>query len=286
MKIKAKLEPGKVAVVTGGSSGIGKAIACELAERGMHVWLLAQRKDLLISAQKEVESHRKYQNQVIGIVSMDVSDLDQVHKAISFIYEKCSLIDLLVNSAGVTHPGYVEKQDINIFHWMMEVNYFGTVYMTKEVIPAMLSRGSGYILNVCSFSGIISSFGYTAYGASKYAVHGFTEALRMELNRRGIGVSILFPTDTDTPQLKYENQFKPLETKALNSAGGLHTPEEVAKSALNAITRGRYFILPNFDTKWLYWLNRLSPSIKYFIADIIIANALKKENSSGVKIKE
>jgi 3-dehydrosphinganine reductase len=280
MRIRARLEPGKVAVVTGGSSGIGKAIANKLAERGMHVWLLAQRKDILVSAQKEVESHRKDQTQVIGIVSMDVSNLEQVHKTMSLIIEKCGLPDLLVNSAGVTHPGYVEKLDINTFHWMMEVNYFGTVYVIKELLPAMIARGSGYILNICSFSGIISSFGYTAYGASKYAVHGFTEALRMELNRRGIGVSILFPTDTDTPQLKYENQFKPLETKALNSAGGLYKPEEVAKNSLNAIERGRYFILPNFDTKWMYLLNRLSPGIKYFIADIIIANALKKNKSS------
>jgi 3-dehydrosphinganine reductase len=285
MKIKAKLEPGKVAVVTGGSSGIGKAIANELAQRGMHMWLLAQRKDLLVSAQKEVEGHRKDPSQVVGIVSADVSNLDQVHKAISFITEKCGLPDLLVNSAGVTHPGYVEKLDINIFHWMMEVNYFGTVYATKELLPAMIARGSGYILNICSFSGIISSFGYTAYGASKYAVHGFTEALRMEVNERGIGVSILFPTDTDTPQLKYENQFKPLETKVLNSAGGLYKPEDVARVTLNAIEHGRYFILPNFDTIWMYWVNRLSPGIKYFIADRMIANARKKYDSSDV-IKE
>ena len=280
MRIKAQLEPGKVAVVTGGSSGIGKAFACELAQRGMHVWLLAQRKDILISAQKEVESHRKDQSQVIGIVSIDVSDLDQVRKATTFITEKCGLPDLLVNSAGVTQPGYIEKLDIHVFHWMMEVNYFGTVYMVKELLPAMLERGSGYILNICSFSGVISSFGYTAYGASKYAVHGFTEALRMELIRRGIGVSILFPTDTDTPQLAYENQFKPLETRALNSAGGLYQPESVAKFALNAIQHGRYFILPNFDTKWMYFVNRLLPSIKYLIADMIIASARKKNNSS------
>jgi 3-dehydrosphinganine reductase len=280
MRIKAKLESGKVAVVTGGSSGIGKAIACELAERGMHVWLLAQRKDILVSAQKEVEAHRKDQSQVIGIVSVDVSDLHQVSKTISFITEKCGLPDLLVNSAGVTQPGYIEKLDINVFHWMMEVNYFGTVYMIKELLPALLERGSGYILNICSFSGVISSFGYTAYGASKYAVHGFTEALRMELIGRGIGVSILFPTDTDTPQLTYENQFKPLETRALNSTGGLYQPEAVAKNALNAIQHGRYFILPNFDTKWMYYLNRLITSIKYVIADMIIAIARKKNNSS------
>lgn len=280
MKIKAKLVPGKVALVTGGSSGIGKAIACGLAEHGMDVWLVAQRKDLLATACKEVESHRINPDQKIATYSADISNLDQVHKCIENITEDSGLPYLLVNSAGVTHPGYVQDLDMHIFHWMMEVNYFGTVYMTKELIPGMLNRGTGYILNICSFSGIIASFGYTAYGASKYAVHGFTEALRMELIRYGIGISILFPTDTDTPQLAYENQFKPLETRALNSTGGLYKPEDVAKNALNGIKHGRYFILPNFDTKWMYHLNRLSPSIKYFIADIIIANALKKNVSS------
>jgi 3-dehydrosphinganine reductase len=279
MKIRAKLEPGKVAVVTGGSSGIGKSIACGLAERGMHVWLLAQRKEFLETARSEVENHRRNSEQKIATISVDVSQLDEVHSAVQQIQAGAGTVDLLVNSAGVTHPGYVEKLDINIFTWMIEVNYLGTVYMIKEVLPGMLERGSGYILNISSFSGIISSFGYTAYGASKYAVHGFTEALRMELNGRGIGISILFPTDTDTPQLAYENQFKPPETRALNSTGGFYKPEDVANSALKAIERGRYFILPNFDTQWMYFLNRLSPSIKFFVADQIIAHSAKKNNN-------
>lgn len=277
MRIKAKLESGKVAVVTGGSSGIGKAFACELAERGMHVWLLAQRKDILVSAQKEVEAHRKDQSQVIGIVSVDVSDLSQVSKTLSFITEKCGPPDLLINSAGVTHPGYVEKLDIEIFKWMMEVNYFGTVYMVKEVLPAMIKRGSGYILNVCSGSGVASTFGYTAYGASKYAVNGFSEALRMEMKPHGIGVSIVFPSDTDTPQLAYENQFKPPETRAVNSLAGLNKPEDVAKYTLRSIEQGRYFILTNFDSKFLYIVLRLFPGLLRYILDKIVANTTKKE---------
>jgi 3-dehydrosphinganine reductase len=283
MRIKAKLEPGRVAVVTGGSSGIGKAIANGLAERGMHVWLLAQRKDLLISAQKEVEGHRKDQNQVVGIVSLDVSNLDEVHETMSFITEKCGTPDLLVNSAGVTHPGYVEKLDINIFHWMMEVNYFGTIYMVKELLPAMIKRGSGYILNICSLSGVLASFGYTAYAASKYAVHGFSEALRMEVKVHGIGVSILFPSDTDTPQLAYENQYKPPETRALNSLAGANNADDVARIAIRSIEHGRYFILTNLDSKFWYLLNRLSPGVPNFIADQVIASEVKKKSTSDKK---
>lgn len=277
MKIKAKLEPGKVAIVTGGSSGIGKAIACGLAERGMHIWLVAQRKDILDSARIEVEAHRKTSGQNINTISADVSNLEQVRKLISQIMNTTGMPDLLVNSAGVAYPGYVEKLDINIFYWMMEVNYFGTVYMTKEVLPAMIARSSGYILNICSFSGIISTFGYTAYGASKYAVHGFSEALRMEMKVHGIGVSIIFPTDTDTPQLAYENQFKPVETRALSSAGGMNTASDIARYAIKGIERGQYYIMPKLDAKLIHLLNSLSPSLVNFIVDMIVANAIKKK---------
>lgn len=284
MKIKAELEPGKVALVTGGSSGIGKAIASGLAKRGMHVWLVAQRRDLLDTARKEVESHRQNQSQIIGTVSADVSDLDQVRMAVKQVSEKSGPPDLLVNSAGVTHPGYVQDLDINIFNWMMEVNYFGTVYMTKEVLPAMLKRGSGYILNISSMGGIIGAFGYTAYGGSKFAVRGFSDALRQEIKLHGIGVSIIFPSDTDTPQLEYENQFKPPETKALGSLAGSMTAYDVAKITLKGIERGKYLIIPGFEGNFWYLLNRLLGSRgSNLIVDQIIASAVKKKNSAQSK---
>jgi 3-dehydrosphinganine reductase len=104
----------------------------------------------LNSAQKEIETHRKNQLQKIGVISADISDLDQVRMVVRQVTEKSGVPDLLVNSAGVAHPGYVQDLDVNIFSWMMEVNYFGTVFMTKEVIPAMIQRKSGYILNISS----------------------------------------------------------------------------------------------------------------------------------------
>jgi 3-dehydrosphinganine reductase len=283
MKIKAQLKPGKVALVTGGSSGIGKAIACGLAERGMHVWLVAQRKDVLESARKEVETHRKDANQIIGVVATDISEWEQVRIAVKQVTEKSGPPDLLVNSAGVTHPGYVEKLDLNIFSWMMEVNYFGTVYMTKEMLPAMIKRGSGYILNISSGAGYVGIFGYSAYAASKYAVRGFSDVLRQEMKLHGIGVSTMFPADTDTPQLAYESEFKPPETKALGSIAGAMSAEDVARVAIKGIERGKYYIFPNFELKFFTSVSELARGIFDFGVDQIIASANKKKNSSQVK---
>jgi 3-dehydrosphinganine reductase len=283
MKIKAKLEPGKVALVTGGSSGIGKAIASGLVKRGMHVWLVAQRKDLLDTARMEIEIHRQDQGQTIGTISADVSDLDQVRKVVNHVTEKSGPPDLLVNSAGVTHPGYVQDLDINIFNWMMEVNYFGTVYMTKEVLPAMLNRHSGYILNISSGAGVLAVFGYTAYGASKFAVRGFSDALRQEMKLQGIGVSVIYPPDTDTPQLEYENRIKPAETKALSSNGGLKTAQEVADIALKGIERGQYKIVPGLESKFLFMFNSIAEGLFNALVDKIIASANQKKKYSQSK---
>jgi 3-dehydrosphinganine reductase len=283
MKIKAKLEPGNVAVVTGGSSGIGRAIACGLAKRGMDVWLVAQRKDILESARLEVETHKQNQSQMIRIIPADVSDIKQVQLVAEKVIEKSGPPNLLINSAGVAHPGYVEELDISIFNWMMEVNYFGTVFITKEFLPVMLKNGSGYIVNISSIAGIISAFGYTAYGASKFAVKGFSDALRQEMKLHQIGVSVVFPSDTDTPQLEYENRIKPPETKALGSMGGSMTADEVAKETLAGIERGRYMIIPGLEGKIFYHANGLLGLGINPIIDYLIADAVKKKNSSHSK---
>jgi 3-dehydrosphinganine reductase len=283
MKIKAQLEPGKVALVTGGSSGIGKAMACILAERGMDVWLVAQRKELLDSAQSEVEKHRKDQKQVIGTISADVSEWDQVRMAVKQVTEKSGAPDLLVNSAGVAHPGYVQELDLNIFTWMMEVNYFGTVYVTKEIIPAMLKRGSGFIVNISSVAGFLGTFGYTAYGASKFAVTGFSDALRAEMKLHNIGVSLVFPPDTQTPQLEYETRIKPAETKALAGNSKIMTADQVAADIIKGIASGKYVILPGFDSKLIYLLNGILPSGLTYYMDRITAKAHQNINSPKTK---
>lgn len=254
MHIQASVEPGRLALVTGGSSGIGLAVARLLAERGMDVWLLARRADVLQSALADLASLRQSPGQRFDALSVDVTDATQTAAAVAEI-EKIGIPDLVINCAGVARPGYVQELELDVFRQMMEVNYFGTLHTVKAVLPGMLMRGSGYLVNIASLAGLVGVFGYTAYGASKFAVRGFSDALRAELKLHGIGVSLAYPADTDTPQLAYENQFKPPETKAVSGGSGLMTTEAFAKVLLRGITRGQYMILPNFEGKLLYWLS-------------------------------
>lgn len=272
---------GKIALITGGSSGIGLAIALYLAEKGACVWLLARDPERLNAAFESVKSRADH---LCGSISADVSDWDQVSSAVAQVEAEAGFPDFVVNSAGVAHPGYFQDLDLEIFHWMMDVNYFGTVYVCKAVVPGMIKRGSGHILNISSGAGFIGRYGYTAYGASKYAVRGFTDILRSELKPHGIAVSLAFPPDVDTPQLAYEKKYQPAETKALSGVASLispswedkttlMSPEQVAEDIMRQIERGHYMILPGFEMKSLYWLQGFVGSGVYPILDWLIARA-------------
>lgn len=263
----------KTALITGGSSGIGLALARSLSAMGANVWLLARHPDMLETALASVQEAKLDPAQNCGVVACDVTDENQVSVAVDHVSQAVGVPDLLINSAGVAHPGYVEELDDKIFHWMMDVNYFGTVHMIKACLPGMLKRGSGHIVNISSIAGFIGVFGYTAYGASKFAVSGFSDVLRAELKPCGIRVSIVFPPDTKTAQLDYENQFKPVETKALAGTTKAMTAEEVAKVILKGVTRGKYVILPGMEANLLYRLSGIFGNAVYPVMDYMIAQS-------------
>ena len=268
---------GKLVLVTGGSSGIGLATACLLASRGANVHILARHEEKLVEGLQQIKSFAIRDDQTFGILEADVSSEILVNSAIKKLIENVGLPDLVVNSAGVAHPGYVQGIEMKIFHWMMDVNYFGTVHVVKALLPGMMERKSGYIVNISSMAGYLGVFGYTAYSASKYAVRGFSDALRAELKPHGIGVSLVFPPDTDTPQLEYEEKYKPAETKALASSGGKMDPQSVARSILRGVERGRYLIMPGLENKVIYRLSSILSGAVYPIMDWLISSAQKKK---------
>ncbi len=259
-------------LITGGSSGIGLATARLLAEHGAHLWLVARTPARLEEARDQVVARRARPDQRVEIIAADVSDPVQAGHAVVHVAEHAGTPDILINSAGVAHPGYFEALDLAVFREAMEINYFGTLHMVKAVVPGMIARHAGCIVNICSLAGVLGVFGYSAYGPSKYAVRGLSDVLRAELRPHGIHVSIVYPPDTDTPQLTYENQFKPPETRALGG-GVVLSPEAVASSILKGIARRRYAITPGLEASVIYRLTGLLGDLQYPIMDWLIARA-------------
>ena len=263
-----------IALVTGGSSGIGLAIAKVLAQRGLDVWLLARREDPLRQALDEIRALAPEGKH--GYLSCDVSDPQAVKRAIAALLERAGTPEWVVNSAGVARPGYFWEIPDEVFRSMMEINYFGTLYVCREVVPAMMQAGRGRIVNLSSVAGFLGVFGYTAYSPSKFAVWGFSEALRAELRPYGITVSVVFPPDTDTPQLASEEPYKPPELKALASTAGLLSAEEVARATVRQAAKGRFLILPG-EARWLWLARRLVGGAVYPIMDWMLRRAVKQQ---------
>jgi 3-dehydrosphinganine reductase len=269
----------KVVLVTGGSSGIGLAAARQLAAAGAHVWLAARRLELLETALKEVQSACSNGEQKCGIVAADVSVAEQAARVVETVTRSAGTPDVIFNSAGITQPGYVQDLPLKIFEQLMQVNYFGTVYVTAAALPGMIQRGSGHIINLSSMAGYMGVFGYTAYGASKYAVNGYSEALRAEMKPHGIRVSVAFPPDTDTAQLAYEAPYKPAETKAISGNAKALPSDKVAAEILKQAEKGRYLIFPGTDSRLFFILTSVLPKGWVFsILDGMAAGAKKNPN--------
>ena len=255
-------------IITGGSSGIGFALAKQYIDLGAKVWILGRDDYKLKQAKLSINSD------FLNIIAADVTKPNQLQIAFEQFKDNNISFDYLINSAGVTHPGEFENLDIVIFHWMMDVNYFGTVYMIKTFLPLMKTGST--IVNISSMAAIMGVYGYTAYGASKYAVRGFSDTLRSELKLKGINVSIVYPPDTETPQLEYDNQYKPAITKELSSNAGLLTADKVAKSIINGIKKKQYMIFPGLESNILYIATNVLGKLTYPIMDIMVSTSIKK----------
>jgi len=235
-------------MVTGGSSGIGLAIAKCFVTQGANVTLVARSKIKLAHAVMDLEKQKKNESQKISIVSVDLTkDLPYVKTSYEEAYDCNGPVDILVNCAGFALCGTFNDTEPEDFKLMMDTNYFGSVNMTKCVVNDMIERSKGHIVFVSSIGGQLGLYGYTAYSASKYALRGFAESLHAELRPHNIGVSIAFPPDTDTPGFENENQFKPEATRQISETAGLFSPDQVAQVIFEGIMNRKYLICCGTD---------------------------------------
>jgi 3-dehydrosphinganine reductase len=237
------------ALVTGGSSGIGYAIARRLLADGMNVSLIARGKARLDEARdallKEAPDAR------VVAISADVAVRAEAQGAVAQAIAALGAPKLVVTSAGIAIPGYFEDVPVEVFERTMAVNYLGTVYVVKAALPAMKAAG-GHVVLISSGAGLIGIFGYTPYCPTKFALRGFAEALHAELRHQGVGVSIAYPPDTETPQLIEEEKTKPAETRIMTARAGLWSADAVAERILKDVGRGAFAITPGFELSALY----------------------------------
>jgi NAD(P)-dependent dehydrogenase (short-subunit alcohol dehydrogenase family) len=264
--MKVKDFAGKTVYITGGSSGIGLACAEMLAARGANVLIMARRPDLLETAITQIAKNRISEKQRFSSVQLDVSDKDRVADSLANAVKEFGPPDILINSAGVSFPQKFEDIPFEKYDEIMRVNLYGTWNTISNLLP-YLKQSHGYIVNVSSVAGYIGVFGMTAYSASKFAVIGFSEALRSEMKRFDVTVSVLCPPDVDTPMLERAGKIKPEETKAISSTAKIMTAGEVAKAVLDGMGKGSFMILPGSGTRFTYNMKRLFPWLVESITD-------------------
>jgi 3-dehydrosphinganine reductase len=232
------------AIITGGSSGIGRELGRRLAADGYSLSLVARRKQLLDEAAADIASYFKSPTQRVFIRSADVSEVAQAEAAVQACIGELGTPDLVVTSAGVAVPGHFGDIPLEAHERSMAVNYFGSLYVVRAALPAMRARRKGRIVFISSGAGLMGLFGYTTYSPSKFALRGLAEALRAELSVDNIGISIVYPPDTETPMLEEENKIKPEETKLITGVVKTWSPEAVADCIMRGISRGAFAITP------------------------------------------
>ena len=181
---------GKIALVTGAGNGIGKAVALALAKEGVHVALLSRTEKDLISVAEEIKSLGVN----ASIVTADVSSIEQVNVAVGKVLDELGPIDILINNAGTATFGKFLELEPKVWEDMIKVNLFGVYYVTRAVLPQMIERKTGDIVNISSTAGKSGAAVTSAYSASKFAVFGLSESLMQEVRKHNIRVTALAPS--------------------------------------------------------------------------------------------
>lgn len=243
---------GSVAVITGGASGIGFATADALAARGAHVVLADINEPGLAQAREQLQQ-RNPEVQVHGVPT-DVTNEEQVWELMRRAMAADGHIDLVMTSAGIGRGGPIDSFATSEMQTMMNINFMGTYHCVQAALPAMRELGAGHFVFMSSVAGKLGVPFLSGYCASKWAVRGFSAALRAELYGTNIGVTTVYPAWVDTPMIHQEGDL------LLRNIEALLTPEQVAQEIIEAVTQGRrdLTLAPNPE---------IARGLQYFAAD-------------------
>lgn len=250
---------GKVVWVTGASSGIGEALAKSFWKEGAHLVLSARR---LTELERVKSRLNQSGNQRVFILPMDLSDTLASKQLTDDVIREFGQIDVLVNNAGLSQRSYTIDTPLEIDRKIMEVNFFGTVALTKAVLPFMVHRKMGLIIVISSISGKFGFYLRSAYAASKHALHGFFESLRMEVYKDNVQVMIVCPGKISTA----------LSLSALTADGQVHNKmdnaisagmpaEQCAERILKGAIRGEEEINVGGKEIRAVWIKRFFPGL-------------------------
>ena len=242
---------GKVALVTGASSGIGAATAVALAAAGAAVAMSARRADRLAGLVAQIEAAG---GKALALAGDMAKEADAI-KAVDDTVAQLGRIDILINSAGIMESGGIEGADLDLYRKVMDINLMGTVYTCRAAIPHMIKQGVGDMVTISSLAGRKGGPMTNAYSASKHAVNSMTDALRQELGDRNIRVSILMPGATKTEvgdSITDPNWRKAIQAHV--SKEGAVMPEEIAETLVFMLAMPRHVniseitVRPTIDT--------------------------------------
>ncbi|TFW03183.1 SDR family NAD(P)-dependent oxidoreductase [Oxalobacteraceae bacterium OM1] len=255
----------RVAVITGAGSGIGRAIAVSLARRGCHL-ALADINRLGIEQTAELARALGVR---VSLHDLDVASREMVRALPAAVQAQHGRIDILVNNAGVALGGTFEQVSEADFDWLMEINFHGVVRMTRAFLPYLHAGDDARIVNLSSLYGLVSPAGQAAYSASKFAVRGFSNALRHELEGSGVGVTVVHPGGVATAIAKNARvpdgvpEEEVLRRKALADKLLRMPPEKAGEIIVRGIERRQARVIVGMDAKIVSIIERIAP-VRYW----------------------
>ncbi len=247
----------RTALITGAASGIGRAIALRLAREGANLFLLDINEAELAST---ILAARCEGTRVTG-QRCDVSQTSQIQQSVQLVVERWGGVDILVNNAGITYYGDTAEMSAEHCERLLAINLHAPIHFTRELLPTLLDRDEAHVLNVASFFGLIGSRKLAAYTSSKFGLVGFSESLRAEYGRCGLGVTALCPGFVDTNLFATAPRGNDQTESKMPPSWILTTPEKIANRAIKAIYRNQALVVQQPYAKLAYFGKRFFPGL-------------------------